>query len=265
MAEKGSRIFPDTVPFQKKHADKLRAKMDKYLAQLGLQSVGVGSTSDPDRDPEELASDLDTMVDLDDVIRQLNPRQNPADKKDTIEKAARRSLAAAIEEMGLQTSQTGVNVFVRMPYGSHAHQIDLECIRKVSKVSRYHQHRIPRGSPYKGVSKQLMIAILAKQKGYVYSAWEGLYVRTPENKKGELVADDWDDIAKVLLGDTATGENLSSVEAILKSLPTDQAQTLLARAKEDKNWVERKPTAESVFAKPTDLDWFKNISQKISL
>jgi hypothetical protein len=110
-----------------------------------------------------------------------------------------------------------------------------------------------------------MIAILAKQKGYVYSAWEGLYVRTPENKKGELVADDWDNIAKVLLGNTATGENLTSVEAILKSLPADQAQALLARAKEDKNWVERKPTAESVFAKPTDLDWFKNISQKIGL
>ena len=259
MAEKGSKIFGDTVPFQKKHADELRAKMDKYLAKLGLQSVGVGSTSDPDRDPEELASDLDTMVDLDDIIQALNVQPNPADKKDTVEKAARRELAAAIQQLGLQTSQAGVNVFVRLPYGPNAHQVDLECIRKVGKVSKYHQHRIPRGSPYKGVSKQLMIASLAKQKGYVYSAWEGLYARTPENKKGELVADDWDEMAKVLLGPNASGNNLGSVEAIMKSLPAEQAQALLAHVQQDKNWVEKNRVAVQEDA----LVWFKNISQKI--
>lgn len=261
MAEKGSKIFPDTVPFQKKHADELRAKMNKYLAKLGLEAVAVGSTSDPDRDPEELASDLDNMVDLDDIIEKLNPQVNPADKKDSIEKAARKALAAAIEEMGLQTSQAGVNVFVRMPYGPNAHQVDLECIRKVGKVQRYHQHRIPRGSPYKGVSKQLMIASLAKQKGYVYSAWEGLYARTPENKKGDLVADDWDEIAQVLLGPKADGTNLGSVEAIMQSLPPEQAHALLAHVQQDKNWVQKpaQPVAEN------SLNWFKTISQKLGL
>jgi hypothetical protein len=259
MAEKGSKIFGDTVPFQKKHSDELKAKMDKYLDKLGLQSVMVGSNSDPDRDPEDTASDLDTMVDLDDIINALNPQ--PVDKKDTVEKAARRALSDALQQLGLQTSQAGVNVFVRMPYGPNAHQIDLECIRKVGKVSKYHQHRIPRGSPYKGVSKQLMIASLAKQKGYVYSAWEGLYARTPENKKGELVADDWDEMAKVLLGPNANGNNLGSVEAIMKSLPAEDAQALLAHVQQDKNWVEknRVPVQES------PLVWFKNISQKIAV
>lgn len=261
MAEKGSKIFSDTVPFQKKYADELRDKMNKYLAKLGLEAVAVGSTSDPDRDPEELASDLDNMVDLDDIIEKLNPQVNPADKKDTIEKAARKALSDAIQKLGLQTSQAGVNVFVRMPYGPNAHQVDLECIRKVGKVQRYHQHRIPRGSPYKGVSKQLMIASLAKQKGYVYSAWEGLYARTPENKKGELVADDWDDIARVLLGPNATGDNLSSVEAIMKSLPSDEAQTLLAHVQQDKNWVEKGRVA----VQENSINWFKNIYQKIGV
>lgn len=261
MAEKGSKIFSDTVPFQKKYADELRDKMNKYLAKLGLEAVAVGSTSDPDRDPEELASDLDNMVDLDDIIEKLNPQVNPADKKDTIEKAARKALSDAIQKLGLQTSQAGVNVFVRMPYGPNAHQVDLECIRKVGKVQRYHQHRIPRGSPYKGVSKQLMIASLAKQKGYVYSAWEGLYARTPENKKGELVADEWDDIARVLLGPNATGDNLSSVEAIMKSLPAEDAQALLAHVQQDKNWVEKGRVA----VQENSINWFKNIYQKIGV
>jgi len=262
MSEKGSKIFGDTVPFKKKHADELKAKMDKYLAKLGLHSVLVGSTSDPDRDPEELASDLDTMVDLDDIIQALNVQPNPADKKDTVEKAARRALSAAVQGMGLQTSQAGVNVFVRLPFGPNAHQVDLECIRKVGKVSRYHQHRIPRGSPYKGVSKQLTIASLAKQKGYMYAAWEGLFARTPEGKKGHLVADDWDEMAKVLLGPGADGSNLGSVEAIMKSLPHDQAQALLAHVKQDKNWVEKpshQPVAED------NLAWFKDISLKLGL
>jgi hypothetical protein len=107
-----------------------------------------------------------------------------------------------------------------------------------------------------------MIASLAKQKGYMYSAWEGLYARTPENKKGELVADDWDEMAKVLIGPDASGHNLSSVEAIMKSLPHDQAQALLAHVKQDKNWVEKTahvPVAES------QLNWFKDISLKLGL
>jgi hypothetical protein len=262
MAEKGSKIFGDTVPFKKKYADELKTKMDKFLAKLGLQSVLVGSTSDPDRDPEELASDLDTMVDLDNIIAALKPQLNPADKKDNMDKAARRSLNAAIQGLGLQTSQAGVNVFVRLPFGPNAHQVDLECIRKVAKVSRYHQHRIPKGSPYKGVSKQLMIASLAKQKGYMYAAWEGLYSRTPEGKKGQLVADDWDEMAQVLLGTHATGSDLSSVESIMKALPHDQAAALLAHVKQDKNWVE-KPSHHTVAE--DQLTWFKHISQKLGL
>lgn len=75
----------------------------------------------------------------------------------------------------------------------------------------------------------------------MYSAWQGLFARTADNKKGELVADDWDDIARVLLGPNATGDNLDSVEAIMASLPDEQAQSLLAQVKQDKNWAERAP------------------------
>lgn len=260
MAEKGSKIFGDTVPFQKKYADELKAKMDTYLSKIGLQSVLVGSNSDPDRAPEDMASDLDTMVDLDDIIQKLTPTL--VDKKDTIEKAARRALASSLQDLGLQTSQAGVNVFVRLPYGPNVHQVDLECIRKVGKVSRYHQHRIPKGSPYKGVNKQLAVATLAKQQGYVYSAWEGLYKRTPENKKGELVTDDWDEIAKVLLGQDATGNDLESVEAIFKKLPSAQSNELLTKLRSDPNWKE-KTMAESRPYPVGSPEWFGYMKAKL--
>lgn len=252
-------IFPDTVPFAVKHAPELQAKMDKFLSPLGLTSVRVGSSHNKDSD--ELTNDLDLQVDLDDIIRAFNAQPDPKNKKDTPDSAARRALSAHMTEHGFQTKQAGVNVFVRLPFGPNAHQVDLECIRKVAKVSRYHQHNIPHGSPYKGVSKQLMIASLAKQKGYVYSAWEGLFQRTPENKKGPLITDDWDEIAKTLLGQHATGDNIDSVEAIMKSLPHVQAEELLAHVRQDKNWIEKThPTVTE-----NALVWFKSISQKLAI
>jgi hypothetical protein len=250
--QKGSKIFPDTVPFKYKHRDELKEKVDRYLGEIGLVSVLVGSGSDPDVDPEASTADLDLMVDLQSIMDYF---------KTDDKSMARKQLSNYLQDRGFQTVQKGVNVFLRMPYGKYAHQVDLECIHKVAKVSRYHQHRIPKGSPYKGVNKQLLLAILAKSKGYVYSAWEGLYIRTPENKKGDLVTDDWDEIAEKLVG-VRDGNRLDSVEAILQTLPKDQAQALLAHAKTDKNWAEKPATT---VAEHSSIGWFKDIYQKIGL
>ena len=223
-------IFPDTKEFDQKLAPEMKAKMDAILSPLGLNSVAIGSAHTPT--PGEMSGDMDLQVDLDEVKAKF---------KTDDDKDARKALAAFVQDRGFQVRQAGVNVFVRLPVGDEFYQVDLETIPNVAKVSRYHQHKIPKGSVYKGVGKQLMLAQLAKRKGYMYSAWQGLFSRTPEGKKGELVADDWDDIARVLIGPDATGDNIDSVEAIMSSLPNDQAQDLLAHVKQDKNWAERTP------------------------
>ena len=223
-------IFPDTKEFDQKLAPEMKAKMDNILNPLGLNSVAIGSAHTPT--PGEMSGDMDLQVDLDEVKAKF---------KTDDDKAARKSLAMFVQDRGFQVRQAGVNVFVRLPVGDEFYQVDLETIPNVAKVSRYHQHKIPKGSVYKGVGKQLMLAQLAKSKGYMYSAWQGLFARTPENKKGELVADEWDAIAQVLLGPNATGDNIDSVEAIMASLPEEQGQALLAHVKQDKNWAERTP------------------------
>ncbi len=243
MNESKNVIFPDTKEYDQKLAPEMKAKMDSILSPLGLNSVAIGSAHTPT--PGEMSGDLDLQVDMDEIKAKF---------KTDDDKEAKRALAAFIQDRGFQTRQAGVNVFVRLPVGDDFYQVDLECIPKVAKVSRYHQHKIPKGSPYKGVNKQLMIAALAKSKGYMYSAWQGLFSRTPEGKKDELVADDWDEIAQVLLGPEASGDNLDSVEAIMASLPQDQAQAMLAQLKQDKNWVER-PQKESL-----ELDRIKQLA-----
>jgi hypothetical protein len=114
-------------------------------------------------------------------------------------------------------------------------------------VAKFHTHDIPQGSPFKGVNKQLMLAILAKSKGYMWSAWQGLFDRNPEGKKGNFVSDDLDEIAKVLMGPQANSSNLSSVEGIMKGLPDDEAAALLDRARQDPNWAEKNPAEDAHF------------------
>jgi hypothetical protein len=152
-------------------------------------------------------------------------------------KSARKALNDYIAGKGLQTVQSGINVHVRVPVGEHVHQVDVMVSANAERVAKFHKHNIPANSPYKGVNKQLIMAILAKQRGYMWSAWQGLFSRTPEGKKGEFVTDDLDEIANILTGKKSAAV-LGSVESLLDALPPNDAQALLAKAKEDPNWKE---------------------------
>ena len=39
--QKGSKIFPDTEPFDQKHTDEIKAVVEKALAKAGLTGVKV--------------------------------------------------------------------------------------------------------------------------------------------------------------------------------------------------------------------------------
>ncbi len=215
-------IFKDTVPFDHKTAAELKQIIDNHLTALGVSSVKVGSN-------KLILNDLDLQLELGKVAKCFDTEED---------KQTRIALRAYFEEQGFESKRNGINVFVRVPLGNFAHQVDLEVIHNVDKIARYHQHNIPEGSPFKGVSKQLLVSTIAKDAGFLYAPWEGLFIRTADNKKGRLYAIDWDDIAEILLGPRATGSDLDSVEAILAKLPKQQGLDLLERCRKDKNWYE---------------------------
>ena len=109
-------------------------------------------------------------------------------------------------------------------------QVDIMVTPNAEKVAKFHTHNIPAGSPYKGINKQLMIAILAKSKGLMWSAWQGLYNRDATGKKADFITDDLAEIAGHLLG-VKDANKLGSVESILSSLPKTEADELLANLK----------------------------------
>jgi len=239
----GGNVFADATPFDHKDVPAILKTVNSALQGTGITAIPVGSAATPT--PGKQSGDMDVIVDEKAVLDFFKAKDA---------KSGRKALNDYIAGKGLQTAQSGINVHVRVPIGKEAHQVDVMVSANADKVSKFHKHDIPAGSPYKGVNKQLIMAILAKQKGYMWSAWQGLFSRTPEGKKGNLVADELDQVAELLIG-KKDSKTLGSVESILAALPKDQANALLAKAKEDPNWREVPAKQES-----QELDRIKQLS-----
>lgn len=233
MLNEGGNVFADATPFDHKEAPKILKTLQAALTGTGITAIPVGSAASPQ--PGKQSGDMDVIVDEKSVLDFFKAKDA---------KSARKALNDYIASKGLQTAQSGINVHVRVPVDQEAHQVDIMVTPKASTVARFHTHKIPQGSPYKGVNKQLILAILAKSKGYMWSAWQGLFDRNEEGKKGNFVSDDLDSIAQILLGNDRGADDLGSVESILAALPNDQAVALMARAKEDSNWKENSSNEE---------------------
>ena len=230
ILNEGGNVFANAEPFDQKFVPNILKTINQALKRTGIQAIPVGSAASPKEGRQ--SGDMDVIVDEAAVLEFFKAKDA---------KAARKELSAYIQQQGLETAQSGINVHVNVPVGKAHHQVDIMVTANAPKVAKFHTHDIPIGSPYKGVNKQLMMAILAKQKGYMWSAWQGLFARTPEGKKGDFVTDNLDKIAQLLLGDIASAANLSSVENIMRAMPDDQAAALLDRARQDPNWKENKP------------------------
>lgn len=223
----GGNVFADATPFDHKDVPAILKTINGALKGTGITAIPVGSAATPT--PGKVSGDMDVIVDEKSVLDFFKAKDA---------KAARKALNDYISSKGLQTAQSGINVHVNAPVADEHHQVDIMVTPNAERVAKFHTHAIPAGSPYKGVNKQLTLAILAKSKGYMWSAWQGLFSRTPEGKKGEFVSDDLDVVAKTVIGPNASAKDLGSVESILAALPKDQADALLAKAKEDPNWKE---------------------------
>lgn len=220
----GGNVFQGTSDFDHKYVDEILNVVNKSLNGTGIEAIPVGSAATPK--PGKRSGDMDVIVD------QLAV-QTYFDVRDP--KAARKMLNDYISNKGLETAQSGINVHVKVPVGNESHQVDIMVVPDASTVAGFHKHTIPDNSPYKGKHKQLLMAIIAKSKNLMWSAWQGLFSRNEAGKKGDFITSDLDEIARLLLGDDADAKDLGSVEAILKKVPNPEE--LLARAEEDPNWT----------------------------
>jgi len=204
----GGNIWPESEQFDQIIASRLASETNKYLAGVNTKAHLIGSAATPT--PGKMSGDLDVMVDLDNIMTMMKTNEP---------KQARIGLEQFLQNQGLQTKRTGVTVHILLPFEDSYYQVDIKAVKNAERVSKFHTHNIPAGSPYKGVHKQMMMNALATSQGMLWSPDEGLYARDDKGKKANLLSDNLDDIAKALLGQHAKAEDLGSVESILNAIP----------------------------------------------
>jgi hypothetical protein len=219
LLEGGGNIWPETTEFYPT-PDMVQAlvkEVQGYLRDAGLPLHVQGSGANEDPDPEHPTGDLDVSVDMDQVKQFFNIPAGKSLADD--DKAARNALEKFLLDNGVPaTYKAGVTVHIKFPYDGQAYQCDIKVIRKAEKVSKFHRHIIPRGSPYKGVHKQVVLSSLASAKNMLWSPDEGLYARDANRKKADLVTDNWDEVAEILLGPGHNGRDLGSAESIMAAI-----------------------------------------------
>jgi hypothetical protein len=226
----GGNMFTDASQFDQKYAKNIVDTVNNALAKTGIHVIAVGSGATPTAG--KMSGDFDVMADEEDVKNYFNVPDA---------KSARKALNDYLHSLGFDTAQSGINVhiLVPLPDGTKA-QTDIMVTPQAETISKFHIHAIPQGSPYKGKNKILLMTLLAKQQGMLWSPWQGLFKRDESGKKGDFISNDIDQVAKTLLGARASGKDLSSVESILAAMPQDQAQRILTDIRNDPNWEEKK-------------------------
>jgi len=210
----GGNVFDDAVQFDHTDIDKILATVNKIMKPTGATLIPIGSGATPT--PGKKSGDLDVIVDQDAMADYFGLKK-PVDIK--------KAVAQLFNDAGFDTKVIGINTHVRVPLSQGSAQVDIMLVPSAEAVSKFHMHNIPKGSKYKGVHKQIAMSKLAKNKGYKWSGFKGL-IDAENDPKGNTPERDPDTIAKILLGDSATAQDLGSFESILAKLPPDQASQL---------------------------------------
>jgi hypothetical protein len=139
-------------------------------------------------------------------------------------------------------------------------------VKNAGQVSKFHQHDYSvENTPFKGVHKHILLSSIAKETrtsehpyGMMWSRFQGLFSRGPDGKKADLISQDADEVAVVLLGPGASGQDLGSVERILEKLPQGINDPRARNAVSDENWPKQN---ESVNVGTTD--WFRMMMDRL--
>jgi len=131
--------------------------------------------------------------------------------------------------------KSGINVHFKTPIAGDPKngfvQTDFMFVPDLA-YSTYFLHSAP-DSNFKGMHRNVLLSSIAKAVGYKINQTQGLISR----ETNELVTNDWDEIAKLLLSPTARKEDLHSVETVMNALSRDPNRE--AKIKDAREYFER--------------------------
>lgn len=244
----GGNVFPDVTAIKKEYVPALIKNIQDVMPK-GLTTIpNIGSAGF-----KVESGDMDVFVDAGQVAQMFKAKD---------EKVAKQELKKYIEQQGFQCALSGRNVHVRMPVpdGSFV-QVDVMVIPDAARVAPFHQHG-PSGQyedpAFKGGQLFVMYSSLAKALGLKFSPFEGRLVNRETN---ELVADNKDAAAKILLNPRATAADMASVKSIIRALANDphkDAKLAQARADAVKGLIVLPESAP-----PGTAQWFRQMQNML--
>ena len=208
ILKEGGNIFQGTSDFDHKIIPDIMKQVNSVMSKTGVKALPIGSGATPT--PGKMSGDLDMIADAGAMAQHFGV-EDP--------KNARIELEKVFQAAGFETKRTGQIVHVKTNVDGASQQVDIMVVPGGDKAQKFHVHDIPKGSPYKGIHKQMMIADLAKEAGMKWSPYIGLVNR----ENNELVSNNMDEIAKQLLGPNAKAADLGSVESIVRANPKAQS------------------------------------------
>ena len=220
-------VNKEDVPGVIEHAKRILPSALLKNLQVNIGSAGFKKVP---------AGDIDLMVEAEDVVNMFQTQDNP---KGPVA-AGKRSLQTYLTAKGYESSITGRNVHVGIPYKQQATgqnkvaQVDYMVIKDAAIVAPYHQHG-PRGMysdpSFKGQQNFVLMASIATYLGLKFDPFGAFLVRRDNN---ELVARKRADVAKILLGPSAKENSLDSVKSMMTALAQDpDREGKLAQARQD--------------------------------
>lgn len=249
ILNEGGNVWPDVEPFTKDEAPRI-LQLAQQAMPSGINLIPVGSAG-----YKASSGDMDIMVDADSVVAHYNVKT---------EKEARAAMKADMMGKGLASALTGINVHIKIPNQGTFAQVDIMLVKNAGEVSKFHQHDYSiEKTPFKGVHKHILLSSIAKETktneypfGLMWSGFQGLFARDENGKKAQLVSQNADTVAKILLNPNATAADLGNVERILEALPQGINDPRAQHALSDENWPKNEGV---VLPKIGTNEWYRNV------
>lgn len=236
------------------------------LGDPGFWRAGGAGSFDPEhrfakKGTTKLDSgDVDVFIDTDNIKAKLGL---PAEADD---KLVRTALANFMAKR-FPALQIGKNVHIGLPTGTEVQglpayfQVDLMTMKNAHEIGQHHEHDYSiKDSPYKGVDQQLAVSSLVNSipghppRTYQYDGFGGtIKIRAT----GEVVTQNVDKIAELILGPGHTADDLGSAESIIAAVGGINSPRL-AQFRDDM-------AKKGINLEEGTADWFKIIRQKLSI
>lgn len=202
----------------------------------------TGRKEDPDGTFELNSSgDLDLSVDA-----------NEMDKEEFYQKM--------VSQFGKENvKKSGDNVHLKTPINGDESNGFVQADFMFTNNPKFQQGSMIGGSgQYRGEHRHIVLSSIARAKNLKYSPKSGLL----DPDSNEVISDDWNVIAKELLGQTATVKDIKSVDAIInyiKKLPN--YEELIAAARETLGRYDIELPKKEAFEsyKPGSIGWMRSI------